>query len=434
MRRRKIRGFFVPVLVCFGFLADPVQGDEKRAVIVSTGGNAPDTLYLSRNVDALERVPLDGVGVWIATPVPVQLSDGVLETPRVPSGRLARVPGGADAADVGQTLVHRRKIPLEHIAPAIEDLKSVQFKRFASNFINCITGNAPGPMDWFDDEWWEIICHNGAMLARVAKEGGCKGLLLDPEVYSYSWWSYPMLTETQTWEIAYRRGDKDLYAGKSFEQVSAKVRQRGREFASGLNSEYPDITLMLYHGSGWAATQINDPRWDSLEEIGFGLFVPFLDGLLEGSTDQTSIVDCTSQAKWWTKKQELLAARKLVKEDGAELSDVPDLYRRKVRLGFCYRLAYHPREEEILGDNLISGLFDSARPESNFFSPRRLEEALKLALEIGDGYILFWNPRANWWLDSPEARPANGAPMSKYSHWVPRDYWPALERARESLR
>ena len=36
---------------------------------------------------------------------------------------------------------------------------------------------------------------------------------------------------------------------------------------------------------------MNDPRWSSLAETGFGLMVPFLDGLLEGSTDETVIVD-----------------------------------------------------------------------------------------------------------------------------------------------
>ena len=161
--------------------------------------------------------------------------------------------------------------------------------------------------------------------------------------------------------------------------------------------------------------------------------VPFIDGMLEGSTERTIIVDCTSQAKWWAQRRQLEAARRLVKEDAPALSEVPELYRDKVKLGFCYRLSYHPREEEVQGSNRIEGLFDPAFPETNFFSPQKLEETLKSALEIGDGYILFWNPRANWWLDSAEARPADGAPLNTLSRWVPRNYWRALENARNAV-
>ena len=38
---------------------------------------------------------------------------------------------------------------------------------------------------------------------------------------------------------------------------------------------------------------------------------------------------------------------------------------------FQHRLGYHPREEEMQGGNLISGLFDPAGPNSNFFSPAK---------------------------------------------------------------
>ena len=69
-----------------------------------------------------------------------------------------------------------------------------------------------------------------------------------------------------------------------------------------------------------------------------------------------------------------------------------------------------------------SWMYDPVSPESNFLSPEKLEETLKLALEIGDGYILFWNYRANWWLDSADAQPADGAPMAPRSRWVPRAY------------
>jgi hypothetical protein len=418
----------------------PFDATGKEVMIVTSGSAAPDTCYLSRNAATLQRVPLDGVATWIATPVPVQI-EGKLETPRLASGRLARHRSGDDRADVGQTLAHRRRISESHIAPAIADLQSADFNRFDSNFIHCITGNAPGPMNWFDDQWWNTICHNIGMLAKAAKQGACRGLLIDPEVYSYAWWGYPMLTETDGGTYNYRRGNREFYQGKTVSQVQDKVRQRGREFAQAINAQFKDPVLMFFHAAGYTARQVlHDPlgRWPTIDEAPFGLMVPFIDGMLEGSTDQTIIVDCTSQSKWWVDRPQLEAARKLVKEDARSLSQVPELYDQKMRVGFTYRLGVHPQEEAIGEQKGVpppyeSWMYNPAAPDKNFFSPEKLEETLKLALEIGDGYVLFWNYRANWWLDSPTAVGADGAPVLKKSRWVPPVYWQALENARNAV-
>jgi len=109
-----------------------------------------------------------------------------------------------------------------------------------------------------------------------------------------------------------------------------------------------------------------------------------------------------------------------------------------MRVGFTYQLGFNPQEEAIGKEKgaplpYESWMYDPAAPETNFFSPEKLEKLLKLALEIGDGYILFWNYRANWWLDSPDTVVADGAPLLKKSRWVPPVYWQALENARNSV-
>jgi hypothetical protein len=221
--------------------------------------------------------------------------------------------------------------------------------------------------------------------------------------------------------------------------VQDKVRQRGREFAQAMNAEFRDPVLLFFHASGYTARQVfHDPleQWPTIDEAPFGLMVPFIDGILEGSTDETILVDCTSQSKWWVDRPELEAARKLVKEEARSLSQVPELYDRKMRAGFTYRLGVHPQEEAIGGQKEVSPpyeswMYDPTAPDKNFFTPEKLEETLKLALEIGDGYVLFWNYRANWWLDSLGVA-ADGAPILTKSRWVSPVYWQALENARNS--
>ena len=401
----------------------------KEVTIVSSGVNSPDTVYLSKNAKLLEQVPLDGVGTWIASPAPVRGEDGTVVVPRLTSGRLTRHRDGIDSADIGQTVIWPERIREELVAPAIEDLKLADFKRFRSNFIHVITGNPRAPVNWFDDKWWGAVCHNIGVIAKVAKEGGCKGILIDTEVYGpRPMWGYEQLKDPKV-----RGSLPEVYGKKSWEEVSAKVRQQGREFAHAINREFADPVIIFFNAAGSVAKQVNDPRWSSYEKAPLGLKGPFIDGLLEGSTDKTVIVDVTSYMKWRSSRSEFEEGRRLVEVDALSRSQVPGLYGKKVKVGFCFRLGYHPQEEKIQGHNLISGLFDPAFPETNFFSPEKLEDALKLALEIGDGYVLFWNYRANWWLDSVEARPADGAPLSQRSRWVPRVYWQALENARAAV-
>ena len=429
-----------PVILLLFVLAG--IGAGKEVTIVGAGTNAPDTAYLSRNAAALQQVPLDGVATWIASPVPIRDETGALVTTRLASGRLCRLPTGEDGADIGQTIVPyspgrwrpTHEIPPEHIAPAIADLDAVEFDRFSSNFIHCLLGNGGHAMNWFDDELWRIICHNIGAIARVAKQGGCRGILIDPQAYSYSMWSYPILTETSGRTFTYRRGNKAYYEGRPFAQVEAMVRQRGREFAGAVNAEFAGPIVMFFRAAGLAASQLGDPRWDSIGQTVFWLIMPFLDGMLEGSTEETIIVDCNNQGLW-TERVGLERVRNLVLTKGLALSQVPALYRKKMRVGFCYRLGYHPQEYDIEGRGRsgTSTLYDPALPKTNFFSPARLEKTLKLALDIGDGYVLFYNTRACWWLDSIEARPAADAPMHKYNRWVPHDYWRALENARRSF-
>ena len=432
-----MRCLFIVILSLTFFLVHELAA--KDVTIVTSGPTEPDTVYLSRNAAALQQVPLDGVCTWIATPTPVELEAGGTDICRVPSGRLKRHVTGEDGFDVGQSVVFRRRIPEANITPAIADLQSAEFDRFHSNFISAITGNARGPIDWYDDEWWATICHNIGMIAKAAKQGGCKGILIDPEVYSYSWWNYQLLTETQPSKLSYRRGNKEMYKGKTIADVTTKVRQRGREFAIAINAEFADPVLMFFHAVSYAAWQTEDPRWDTYAEAPFGLIAAFIDGILEASTDETTIVDCASQVKWWSTRAQFERARRLTKDVGATMSKVPEQYRKKVQMGFTLRLGVHPNEEQIGEQRNAplpweSWMYDPDSPESNYFSPEKLEKTLKLALEVGDGYILFWNYRATWWLDSADARPAGDALMSDRNRYVPRVYWQALENARASVQ
>ncbi|MBO5923807.1 MAG: hypothetical protein J6Q81_04760, partial [Lentisphaeria bacterium] len=47
-----------------------------------------------------------------------------------------------------------------------------------------------GDLDWFNDEHWRIACNNYGVMARIAKEGGLKGIEFDGEMYADKQFNY----------------------------------------------------------------------------------------------------------------------------------------------------------------------------------------------------------------------------------------------------
>ena len=396
-----------------GFETDSGPG-PKEVTFVTSGHNAPDTVYLSNNIQELARRGFDGVATWIAPPA----------VTRVTSGRLRRSEFGYDGGDLGQTVVWRRYISPNMYEPAIQDLQAAPAStNLDSNFLHMLTTNNTEVMDWYDDAWWDQITHNVGTLAKVANEGGLKGLLIDPERYGFNMWNFPDLQNPD----AEWGGLPQVYGNRTWNQVRSKVRQRGREFGGAINDEYPDSTIMFFHSMSYAALQVNHDslnRWPSLEMAPFGLMGPFLDGILEGTSAGTTIVDANSWSHQPTSTSDFELGRQLVSVDGLALSEVPELYADKVKVGFTLRTSYDPSEGGP-GD-----MFDPDDPDSNFFSPAELESSLIEAIEHGDGYVLFWEGHANWWLDSATATPADGAPFQPWSKYVDPVYWDSLANAR----
>jgi hypothetical protein len=62
------------------------------------------------------------------------------------------------------------------------DLKAARSDKLTDNFL--IFGANPGNVDWLDDAGWREIRQHCRLLARLAHEGGLRGLLFDPEPYT----------------------------------------------------------------------------------------------------------------------------------------------------------------------------------------------------------------------------------------------------------
>lgn len=132
-------------------------GEPVRKKLIETGWDMPDTRRLRDSLAQMEQQPFDGV---------------VLEA-------------------IGQT-GEKKHCPMllafvnekwqrDWFSDCVADLRACKFARFTDNFV--LVGANPGNVDWFDDAGWANIVEHWRIAAWLAKQGGLKGILFDPEPY-----------------------------------------------------------------------------------------------------------------------------------------------------------------------------------------------------------------------------------------------------------
>ena len=83
-------------------------------------------------------------------------------------------------------------------------------------------------VDWRDDARWGLIAHNSAVVARVASEGGLKGLIIDEEDYGSAFQFFV--------------GPDD----PPFDEAAALARRRGAQVFSEVFRAFPNATLLFF--------------------------------------------------------------------------------------------------------------------------------------------------------------------------------------------
>jgi len=324
------------------------RGMTKQKFLIEYGWDCPDTAYLRAHIGEMEKRPFDGVVVSVrAHPGPGKL-------------------GGTDT--LGWRVFSGERFSAEPLKAAIADLKQVRSSKLRHNFIQVIS--MPGLADWWTPEW-EVVCYNAACLARVAKQGGCVGIMFDPEEYGHSMWTYHGWPEK-------------LQQEHTFEEARLQARKRGQEFMQAINAEFPDITILALFGPSLVNQRLKvDPR----DKVAYSLLADFYDGMMAVATPQTTLVDGFEQSYPYRTEASFREARKLILEVGKELSSFPAAFARHLRAGFGLwmdynsgRLGWHPE--------------DLTR---NHFTPNSFQSAVHFALKHSDRYVWIYTERLNWW-------------------------------------
>jgi len=278
---------------------------------------------------------------------------------------------------------YTKNVTEEEIAKEVEIMKSIKWGKFTDNFMYV---TAADNVDWFDDALWSgdsFILRNAAWCARLARAGGCKGLLFDPE---FNYWGRPhppWKYETQP------RKDEKSFA--EFEQI---VRKRGVQYIDAIEKEFPNpVILTLFWGSmrslqKAAGEPDPDKRRNMVKNLNpyYGLLNAFMVGMLEGADPGTIIVDGNESSYYWNEPLHYYRSYHNIHQTAQQL--VPPELRAKYRA------------QVQCGQAIYADYVCNTRPthaSSTYLTPEErakwMESNVYWALKTSDRYVWWYNEK-----------------------------------------
>ncbi len=249
---------------------------------------SPTTIEYNNNIDLYDSGPFDGISV--------KLSE------QVERGNIFMV------ESLG-------KIPKENMEQEYETILSIKEKSTLDH--NFLVFYAGSQMDWFSDEHWERAEAYIRYAANLAKEGGFKGILWDPEPYKPG---------KNPWRMSEQpnKGDRSYY------DYYLQVRKRGAQFIRAIQDEFPGLTILsLRELSDYqtaspfsqAILPLTDRRQsiESLEGAWWALHLPFTLGMLDAINENVTFIDANEEAYYYTSAIEYYKVRNEIMNDSRAL-------------------------------------------------------------------------------------------------------------------
>jgi glycosyltransferase involved in cell wall biosynthesis len=364
--------FFAALLV--GGARTHAAAAEKK--IIYHGWDTRDSAYVREHWQEMEQMPFDGIGIGIA-----------LDRSRPTIG------DGSTGNLLGWQIFGTKAFHPGSFREALADLRKAEWKRFTDNFLPLAiaTRDQDQGLSWFDDARWRTIENNWRVLLTIAREGRCRGILLDPEHYDY---------ECELFNFGHHRAQR---ANQPFAEYSAQARGRGRQLGLAAREIFPGITVGLLYGYSLATHEMKqgEPR----ENSRYALLPPFLDGLLEASGPSAKFTDLWESGHGFREARQFTGARNAMKKDALAVTANPAIAQEKLTAGMSLRIDFA----------LPNAPWQAAHPGKNYFTPDAFERALRAALAASDRYV---------WIYS-EAKPRFFPPAD-----LPEDYLAAIRAAK----
>lgn len=314
--------------------------------LIEFGWDEPDTAFMRKHVAEMESMPFDGCVFHVN-----YLKD------RIANGQFSSEDWG------------KRSFTEAELQSALDDLKATQFHHFSENLLRFNV--LPGDVDWFDD--FGPVLHNATLAAKIAREGHCRGILLDVEQYGSPLFQYPRQRDAKS---------------KSFAEYSAQASRRGRQVMEAFQAGYPGITIVFTWGISLSYMQTKGVIL-KLPETKYGLLPGFINGMIDAASPDVSLVDGYEGSYGFRDAKRFNAARKIFSELALPFVDQPETYKKRFSLGYGIWLDNSWRKNG----------WNPSEPAKNYFAPEQFSQSVRTALQLSDRYVWVYTEKPRWWSD-----------------------------------
>ncbi|MEI6091800.1 MAG: immunoglobulin domain-containing protein [bacterium] len=325
---------------------------SKSKKLIHVGWETPYPQFIKDNQVTIENQPFEGMGIFFKFP----------------------------EHDISMCVFSYEKVVQSDIQEQLDILKNIKWKKFTDNFIWVFTADVSTTrdFDWFSDSQWATIIDNTKLLSKIVNEAGLKGIFFDTENYYNPQPIHP-------WCIT------EKYAGKDYKTIGKKVRQRGKEFITALQSEKSDIIVFTTFIYSYLA-QDSTGTYSPLAKF-------FCDGMLEGLNKSAQIIDGLEVHYWARLTYEFPYAtnysKRTVLENKFVAKDVEHIYKSNVATSaglFTNHILAIDAGQEGYGNNKLDTKTKLEWLEHNVYN----------AMLNNDEYVWLYNQGdCNWWKDFP---------------------------------
>ncbi|MBZ0293606.1 MAG: hypothetical protein K8L99_13645 [Anaerolineae bacterium] len=326
----------VVMLLC---LSTPTSAQADKRLI-ELGWDTPSLQEMPTYLDAAQRTPFDGVVLDVDIP--------------------------HDSRGLGWTIFGKEQVDgnfLEALGAAYSNL---EWGRLTDNFLRVTV--SPGNIDWFDS--FQSVQYNFQAVAQLARTLGFRGIMLDTEQYGENiLFTYP------------RQLYKNLH---NYDEYHTQAYRRGRQIMRAMNAGYPGITVLLTYGTSLAAQRGSE--FDGSRH-GYGLMVPFVDGLIAGADENTTLHDVFEGAYHFKRESEFRDAYLLIHQKSLQFARNPRLYSQKVQAGFGLWLDHACTRNQGLQPGGCSG----------GYTPANIGPVVDVAMQYSDRYVWIYSQSISWY-------------------------------------
>ena len=330
-------------------------GAPPRKQLIEFGWDEPNPRFMREHIAELQASPFDGCVFH----VDYKSTDG-------------------DSGNFAWKVWGRRPFTMRDLDSARADLMTTRFGRFRENFLR--VNVTPADLDWFEGHG--AVMSNLELAARLAKQGGCRGVLFDVEQYEGKLWSYREQTKGRP---------------RSWDEMAARVRSLGAEAMRAFERGYPGLTVFTTFAYSLPLDETGILRQKPAESS-YGLLTPFLDGMVSAASDRVVIVEGHEGSYPYLDPFVFAAKADSMRHGVRRLAAQPDRYAQLMSLGFGIWLDF----------NWYKLGWDEHDPMKNYFTPQAFARSVQAALDHADRYVWIYTEKPRWWSASggPVALPS----------------------------